>query len=93
MDRDGDGESSVMWRSTQSCDDIESLDGILNEPPMYEEEAPQPPVADEIEHPSVDYESNGVIWLPPPPEDEDDEAEMSLVSFDVIVGCGWEIGS
>ncbi|KAG0587219.1 hypothetical protein KC19_2G149200 [Ceratodon purpureus] len=80
--RDGDGESSVMWRSTQSCDDIESLDGILNEPPMYEEEAPQPPAAKEVDHPSVDYESNGVIWVPPPPEDEDDEAEMSLVDED-----------
>jgi len=85
MDRDADGESSVMWRSTQSCDDIESLDGILNEPQarysMYEEAAPQPPVANEIDHPSVDYESNGVIWEPPAPEDEDDEADMSLVSF------------
>lgn len=82
MNRDADGESSVMWRSTQSCDDIESL---LSEPQarysMYEEAAPQPPVADEIDHPSVDYESNGVIWEPPAPEDEDDEADMSLVSF------------
>lgn len=80
MDRDVDGETSVMWRSAQSCDDIESLDGILNEPPMYEEEPLVSPVPNEIDHPSFDYESNGVIWVPPPPEDVD-ETEMSLVSY------------
>ncbi|XP_024401237.1 1-phosphatidylinositol-3-phosphate 5-kinase FAB1A isoform X2 [Physcomitrium patens] len=81
--RIADGESSAMWRTTQSCDDIESLDGILNEPPMYEEETLVPPVTNEIDHPNVDYESNGVIWVPPPPEDEDeDDAEMSLVDED-----------
>ncbi|XP_024395699.1 1-phosphatidylinositol-3-phosphate 5-kinase FAB1B isoform X2 [Physcomitrium patens] len=70
-----------MWRSAQSCDDIESLDGILNEPPMYEEEPLVSPVPNEIDHPSFDYESNGVIWVPPPPEDVD-ETEMSLVDED-----------
>lgn len=85
-----------MWRTTQSCDDIESLDGILNEPPMYEEETLVPPVTNEIDHPNVDYESNGVIWVPPPPEDEDeDDAEMSLVNCSkncvLIVRNGCEV--
>lgn len=85
MDRDVDEETSGTWRITQSCDAIESLDGSLSEPQarysMYEEAGSQSLVANEIDHPSVDYESNGVIWEPPPSEDEDDEADMSLVNI------------
>jgi 1-phosphatidylinositol-3-phosphate 5-kinase len=84
--RDVDGETSRTWRITQSRDAIESLDGSLSEPQarysMYEEAGSQSLIANDIDHPSADYESNGVIWEPPPPEDEDDEADMSLVDED-----------
>lgn len=80
ISRDGDADSSSLRRrGTLSCDDIESLDGEYNGPPMYEEALSQNPVPHEDEHLVIDYESNGTIWVPPPPEDEGDEVGMSMV--------------
>lgn len=39
-------------------------------------------VAEDVKTEPVDFENNGVLWLPPEPEDEDDEREALLFEDD-----------
>lgn len=54
-------------------------------------EAPSPYGAEVVDAEPVDFENNGVLWLPPEPEDEDDEREALLFEDDDDGGeeCGY----
>ncbi|KAL6563340.1 hypothetical protein OROHE_005927 [Orobanche hederae] len=53
-------------------------------------------ISDECEAPSlyepVDFENNGVLWLPPEPEDEEDELEALLFEDEGDGNAAWEWG-
>ncbi|RYR31101.1 hypothetical protein Ahy_B01g055886 [Arachis hypogaea] len=54
-----------------------------DEPYIYENEAPSSLyVSEDVDAEPVDFENNGLLWLPPVPEDAEDERETFFVDED-----------
>ncbi|KAL4336773.1 hypothetical protein AHAS_Ahas12G0043700 [Arachis hypogaea] len=54
-----------------------------DEPYIYENEAPSSLyVSEDVDAEPVDFENNGLLWLPPEPEDAEDERETFFVDED-----------
>ncbi|KAK7349343.1 hypothetical protein VNO77_06643 [Canavalia gladiata] len=85
-----DGENINAKLSSNYSFDTQGLEGA----PVIAKNEDEPDICDENEAPSslyvsedvdaepVDFENNGLLWLPPEPEDEEDEREAILFDDD-----------
>ena len=62
---------------TQSVDGIKKFEEVNEQENADDSEAPSYDV-DGTDAEPVDFENNGLLWLPPEPEDEEDEREAAL---------------
>ncbi|OIW04546.1 hypothetical protein TanjilG_13928 [Lupinus angustifolius] len=85
-----DGENISAKFSSKHSFDAQGLEGAPivgkneDEPDTYDEnEAPSSLyVSEDVDLEPVDFENNGLLWLPPEPEDEEDEREATLFDDD-----------
>ncbi|XP_073150683.1 1-phosphatidylinositol-3-phosphate 5-kinase FAB1B isoform X2 [Henckelia pumila] len=68
---------------SQASDDVHQIvKKIVEDDIGDDDEAPSLYAAEDVDTEPVDFENNGVLWLPPEPEDEEDEREAVLFEDD-----------
>ncbi|KAL3639812.1 hypothetical protein CASFOL_001389 [Castilleja foliolosa] len=73
----GDSHDSTSFESHTPVEDRQDI-RKGEEHDISDCEAPSLYASDDVVAEPVDFENNGVLWLPPEPEDEDDEKEVVL---------------
>ncbi|XP_075523297.1 1-phosphatidylinositol-3-phosphate 5-kinase FAB1B-like isoform X1 [Primulina tabacum] len=68
---------------SQASDDVQQIvEKGVDDDIGDDDEAPSLYSAEDVDTKPVDFENNGVLWLPPEPEDEEDEREAVLFEDD-----------
>ncbi|KZV43468.1 hypothetical protein F511_09911 [Dorcoceras hygrometricum] len=69
---------------SQASDDVQQIVNSVVEHDICDDDEAPPSLyaAEDVDTEPVDFENNGVLWLPPEPEDEEDEREAVLFDDD-----------
>ncbi|GAA0141595.1 kinase [Lithospermum erythrorhizon] len=85
-DIDSKGTSCTPLHNSFASRGAEEVQQILKEEVVPDGKEGEPTssdyVAESVDTEPVDFENNGVLWLPPEPEDEEDEREATLFDDD-----------
>ncbi|KAF8399016.1 hypothetical protein HHK36_014883 [Tetracentron sinense] len=66
---------AILRRPGTEIEDPENADDCYDNLSIFRDQC------DNVQKP-LDFENNGLFWIPPPPDDEDDEAESNFFEYD-----------